>query len=172
MTLPYLLFGFALLLVPPRPRAPDTDAGGSLPLALDLIAAALRAGQPVANALEVAAGAAPRAAGAELRAVAALLRLGADPPEAWASTAPASALGELRHIASRSSVSGARLADAFADFAARLRSAAVAADEAHAQRASVLCAAPLAACFLPAFACVGVIPTLVGLAGETLRAAA
>lgn len=170
MTAAFGLLGVALVLLPGPPRRAAVTGIGSLPLTLDLVAAALRAGQSVPNALDAAAVAAPPAHSDELRHVASLLRLGADPPEAWGAVAEThTALGELRLIAARSSVSGARLADAFAGYAARLRAAAVAADEARAQRAAVLCAVPLAVCFLPAFACLGVLPTLVGLAGQALH---
>ena len=171
MTVRFLLLGLALLLLPSAAPRRAALATGSVPLTLDLVAASLRAGQPVPHALDAAADAAPEPQRAELRAVAALLRLGADPPEAWAAVGTSSTLCELRLIAARSSVSGARLAEAFADHAARLRTAAAAVDEARAQRAAVLCAGPLAVCFLPAFACIGVIPTLIGLAAETLHAA-
>jgi Flp pilus assembly protein TadB len=162
------LLGLGVLLLPGPRRLPPGSAAGSLPLALDLVAAALRAGQPFAGALEAAAPAAPAADAAQLRNVAALLRLGADPPEAWAA-ADGGRLSELSRIAARSSVSGARLADACAQYAVRLRRAAVAADEARAQRAGVLCAAPLAICFLPAFVCIGVVPTIAGLAESALH---
>jgi pilus assembly protein TadC len=40
--------------------------------------------------------------------------------------------------------------------------------EARAQRAGVLIAAPLGLCFLPAFLVLGVVPVVIGLAGEVL----
>lgn len=169
MNLAFGLLGLALvLLAPARNRAPTT-AGGSLPLALDLVAAALRAGQTVPSALEAAAPAAPIAAAGELRSVAVLLRLGADPAEAWSAVAGAQ-VAELGRIAARSGVSGARLAEACGQYAMRLRRAASADDEARASRAAVRCAAPLAACFLPSFVCLGVVPAVVGLATAALRA--
>jgi Flp pilus assembly protein TadB len=144
---------------------------GSLPLTLDLVATALRAGRSVASALEAAGAAAPPRDAAQLAQVAALLRLGADPPEAWARLEPGSPLEELSRVAGRRTVRGARLAEAFSGCAVRLRRAAAAADEMRAQRAGVLCALPLAACFLPSFVCLGVAPTLLGLLGPALRAA-
>lgn len=170
MTLTLGLLGLALVLLPPARRRVPVAVGGSLPLALDLVAAALRAGQTVAAALEAAAPAAPLAQAGELRSVAVLLRLGAEPAEAWSGVGGAK-LGELGRIAVRSGVSGARLAEACSQYAVRLRRAASADDEARAARAAVRCAAPLAACFLPSFVCLGVVPAVVGLATAALRGA-
>ena len=38
-----------------------------------------------------------------------------------------------------------------------------------AERASVLIAGPLGLCYLPAFVCLGIVPVVVGLAGDVLR---
>jgi pilus assembly protein TadC len=54
--------------------------------------------------------------------------------------------------------------------ARELREQAAAAAEALAHRAGVLVLLPLALCFLPAFVCLGVLPTVVGLAVPALRA--
>ncbi|CKW18115.1 alanine rich membrane protein [Mycobacterium tuberculosis] len=37
------------------------------------------------------------------------------------------------------------------------------------ERAGVLIAGPLGLCFLPAFLCVGIVPLVVGLAGDVLQ---
>jgi pilus assembly protein TadC len=50
--------------------------------------------------------------------------------------------------------------------AADSRSAACAAAEAAARRAGVWVLAPLGACFLPAFLCLGVVPLVLGIAGD------
>ncbi len=50
----------------------------------------------------------------------------------------------------------------------RVREALTDAAEARAQRAGVLIAAPLGLCFLPAFLVLGVVPVVIGLAGEVL----
>jgi pilus assembly protein TadC len=39
-----------------------------------------------------------------------------------------------------------------------------------AERAGVLIAGPLGLCFLPAFVCLGIVPVVVGLAGEIFGA--
>ncbi|MDO3640328.1 type II secretion system F family protein, partial [Mycolicibacterium sp. KC 300] len=38
-----------------------------------------------------------------------------------------------------------------------------------AERASVLIAAPLGLCYLPAFLCLGIVPVVAGLAGDVLQ---
>ncbi|MCV7172813.1 type II secretion system F family protein, partial [Mycobacterium manitobense] len=49
------------------------------------------------------------------------------------------------------------------------RSAAADAAGAAAERASVLIAAPLGLCYLPAFLCLGIVPVVAGLAGDVLQ---
>jgi pilus assembly protein TadC len=101
--------------------------------------------------------------------VAGLLRLGADPDEAWRCLDSSAQLAALARTARRSSASGARLAGAFEQLAGQLRRDARAAAEARAQRAGVLAVAPLAFCFLPSFVCLGIVPAVVGLAGAALH---
>ena len=174
---PVAAWAIARLSARHQPRAPDTE----LPLTLDLIAAALRGGKPVPDALLLAApaedaalghvaapghrgtpghGAAPEI----LRRVAGLLRLGADPAEAWRIAAADAQLADLAHVARRSSTSGIRLAGALEQLAIDLRADLRASAEARAQRAGVLAMAPLGLCFLPAFVCLGVVPVIVGIA--------
>lgn len=145
-----------------RPARVRPDAG--LPLLLDLVAAALRAGQPVASALELAAPAGQRGVQSILGQVAGLLRLGADPDQAWLLATTDPRLAPVARAAARSASSGARLALGFEQLATELRAEARAAAEARAQRAGVWAVAPLGLCFLPAFICLGVVPTVVGIA--------
>ncbi|WP_335618081.1 hypothetical protein [Lentzea guizhouensis] len=60
------------------------------------------------------------------------------------------------------------MAQQAAELAGRTRADAVDQAEAKAQRAAVAVAAPLALCFLPAFLCLGVLPVVLGLAGQFL----
>ena len=53
----------------------------------------------------------------------------------------------------------------------RIRSTAADTAEARAQRAAVLITAPLGLCFLPAFVCLGVAPTVAGIAATVLGSA-
>lgn len=137
-----------------------------LPLALDLAASALRAGQPLAAALQLAAPACEVHAD-EVARVGRLLALGADPPTAWQSI-ESPELTSLAAAARRSADSGVRLADAFERSGAELRAELRAAAEARAHRAGVWSMAPLGLCFLPAFVCLGIIPTVAGIASDIL----
>ena len=172
----WILIGVAVALVPagdrvgaPRRRSAD-DPDPALPLVLDLLAAALRAGRPVADAVELAAAAARAETADALARVARLLRLGADPAAAWQAIAAPDRAGvaALIPVAIRSAVSGAKLAAAAQRLAAELRADRRAAAAARAQRAGVFAMAPLAACFLPSFVCLGIVPTVVGVAAGAL----
>lgn len=145
-----------------RPVRPEPDRG--LPLALDLAAAALRSGRPLADALALAAPAAGPHTALALDRVAALTRLGADPAQAWSAVPRDGPLGEVARVAIRSAASGLRLASGFERLAGELRAERSAAAAVRAHRAAVSSMAPLAACFLPSFVCLGVVPVVVGVA--------
>ncbi len=149
-------------------RAPRRLPRADLALALDLVAAALRSGQPLATALLLAAPVADPHSAALLTRVGGLLRLGADPSDAWAAVAEHSGLQPVAAAAARSADSGIRLAAAFDRLAADLRANAEAVAAARAQRAGVLAVAPLGLCFLPAFVCLGIVPVVIGIAGRAL----
>jgi len=141
----------------------------SLALTLDLLAAALHSGQPVSAALSLAAPAAGSVRRAQLDQVAGLLRLGADPAEAWRVVGADDALATVAQAACRSAHSGIQLAHGMEQVAADVRAGVRAVAEARAHRAGVLAMAPLGLCFLPAFVCLGVIPVVVGIAAVALR---
>ena len=71
-------------------------------------------------------------------------------------------------MARRSARSGASLADAVAELAEAERASAEDAAAAAAERAGVLISGPLGLCFLPAFVCLGIVPVVIGLAGNVL----
>ncbi|MGH8960848.1 MAG: type II secretion system F family protein [Jatrophihabitantaceae bacterium] len=166
----------AAVLAPPvavalgRIAARPARAGpqASLAFALDLAAVALRSGQPVASALELAAPALGGPAAREWRRVAGLLALGSDPDRAWAAMADDPLLAPVGVSARRSAHSGARLAGAFTQLAVETRATLQAAAVSRANRAGVLAMAPLGLCFLPAFVCLGIVPTVAGIAGDVL----
>ncbi len=157
---------YALVRVESRPPRAVPDR--PLALTLDLLAAALRSGAPLAGALLLAAPAAGRSRQAALTQVAGLLRLGADPIEAWRGLADDDALAPVAQAACRSASSGIRLAHGMEQVAADVRAQVRAAAEARAHRAGVLAMAPLGLCFLPAFVCLGVVPVVVGIAEAVL----
>lgn len=151
---------------PAREARPVADDPFSCAASWDLLAACLRAGLPVANAVRAVLAGLPPAAAACLREVGDLLALGADPVTAWQPALRHPATAPLARGARRTARSGAALAGVAADLAARVRAEATDLAEARAQRAAVLVACPLAACFLPAFLCLGVLPVVIGLAGR------
>lgn len=150
-----------------RPAPERTD-----PLAvagtMDLLAACLRAGLPLATASAVVAPSAPPRLAAALRQAAELLALGAEPAVAWAGAAADPASESLARMARRSARSGSSLAAGVAELAATARSQAQDRAAAAAERAGVLVTGPLGLCFLPAFVCLGVVPVVLGLAGPVL----
>ncbi|MFF7940344.1 type II secretion system F family protein [Nocardia gamkensis] len=194
--LPLLLVAVALALLPGRVAVSRrlSDLGrahhgpteswrrankGMDPLAvasvLDLLAACLRAGLPMAGAARAVAPEAPEALGEALRRAADLLALGADAATVWEQVARdangrpgAEEIESLARMARRSARSGSSLAAAVLELAEQQRSAVEDTAAAKAERAGVLIGGPLGLCFLPAFVCLGIVPVVIGLAGRVL----
>ncbi|GII26276.1 hypothetical protein Pme01_58730 [Planosporangium mesophilum] len=144
-------------------------AAADLPIAVDLLAAALRAGAPPARAAEVVGEALGGPLGRRLVRVATALRLGTPPDEAWAPLAAVPGAERVRRAAVRSADSGAAMTGALGRLAGDLRAARTAHAEAAAQRLGVLVVLPLGLCFLPAFVLTGVVPVVVAVLGDVLR---
>jgi Flp pilus assembly protein TadB len=138
-----------------------------LPGACDLIGVCLAAGVPVAGALAAVGEGVPGPLGGHLRTVAALYRLGAEPRRAWADV-PGELAG-LGRVLIRAGESGAAVVPALGSLAADSRAAERVHAEAAVRRAGVWVLAPLGACFLPAFLCLGVVPLVLGIAGDVFR---
>ena len=141
-----------------------------LPMALELVAAAVGAGAPTVLALELVAAATDPPLADDLASVAAHLRLGADADSAWAALLDPDAVGPAVAAAARAVLraerTGARLAPALTRIAADARADASARAVENAHKAGVASAAPLGLCFLPAFVILGVVPIVVsGLSG-------
>jgi pilus assembly protein TadC len=135
-----------------------------LPGACELLAVCLAAGVPVGSALAAVAAAVPAPLAPHLSGVAAVSRLGAEPRRAWAEV-PAE-LAALGRVLVRAAESGATAAPALRALAADGRASQRAAAEAAVRGAGVWVLAPLGACFLPAFVCLGVVPMVLGIAGD------
>ncbi|MGY1600786.1 type II secretion system F family protein [Geodermatophilus sp. SYSU D00815] len=148
--------------------AADGDRGAALeqelPVACDLLAVCLSAGLPTAAALAAVATAVHEPLSGELRRVAGLTRLGAEPRSAWAG-APEE-LAALARVLVRAGESGSAVGPALRALAADARVLARTRIEADVRRAGVWVLAPLGLCFLPAFLCLGVVPLVLGIAGE------
>lgn len=156
-----------------RAGEPDDEASRlaaslrDLPGACDLLAVCLAAGLPVGEALAAVGASLPDPLGARLRALAGLYRLGAEPRRAWSDAPPE--LGPLGRALVRAGESGASVGPLLTTLAADARASARAAVEANVRRAGVWVLAPLGLCFLPAFVCLGVVPLVLGIAGDVLR---
>ena len=156
-----------------RRASPDAAAEArtavvrDLPGACDLLAVCLAAGVPVDGALRAVGDAVAGPVGGQLRTVAAFYRLGAEPRRAWADV-PIELAG-LGRLLVRAGESGASVAPAVRSLAADSRASARAEMDAAVRRAGVWILAPLGACFLPAFVCLGVVPMVLGIAGDVFR---
>ena len=148
-----------------RQLRPRTELLG-LAAAWDLLAACLRAGLPVPDALGAIAGTVPVAAAEALRRTGELIALGAAPDEAWRPALDCAATAPLARAARRTARSGSALAGAAADLAARTRAELAESAQERAHRAGVLITVPLGLCFLPAFLLLGVVPVVIGLANK------
>jgi pilus assembly protein TadC len=167
----WVLLAAAIMIAPGRGaglRAGPAAPHNGLALALDLTAAGLRSGRPLAAALAHAARALAAPMADLLARAAALDRLGAPAEEVWSGLPRDGPLGELARVATRSAASGLKLAAGLERLAAELRAERAAAAAVSAHRAAVWAVAPLAACFLPSFLCLGVIPVVVGVARQVV----
>ncbi|MBX6750929.1 MAG: type II secretion system F family protein [Micromonosporaceae bacterium] len=154
----------------PAERAQRLRFIAELPFAVDLVAAALRAGATPDAAARLVAQAVGGPVGVRLSLVERALRAGAPPGDAWAHLGDSEAARRVIRAAWRSGYSGAALAGSFTRVADDLRADVVAATEARARTAGVLVVLPLGLCFLPAFVLAGLVPVIVGVVGDVLTA--
>jgi pilus assembly protein TadC len=157
-----------------RGRAAVVDPAAAA-FVLDLVGSALRAGAPAEWAIEGAATAIQRYGTSQLRCAVTpfattgrLLRLGSDPVHAWTALGETPGLADVAAAGRRCAGSGAALADAFTDVAGQLRAQHRQRELARAARTGMWALLPLGCCFLPAFVCIGVVPVVLGVAGQVL----
>ncbi|MFF3236557.1 type II secretion system F family protein [Micromonospora sp. NPDC002931] len=153
---------------PPAVRRRRLREAADLPLAADLLAAAMRAGAPVDRSVLAVADALDGPLADRLARVGRLLRLGGGPEEAWEPLASVPGAERLTAAVLRSSNSGGALAGALTRLADDLRADRATAAEAAARRAGVLIVLPLGLCFLPAFILAGLVPVIVAVLGDVL----
>ena len=132
--------------------------------AADLLSACLASGAPISSSAAAVARALGDPIAEPLGTLAASLDLGADPVEAWRGLAVQPGMAALSRAVARSLESGAPLTQSLPGIAEDLRRRSRAQVEAAARAAGVRAVAPLAACFLPAFLLVGVVPIVASLA--------
>ncbi len=133
------------------------------PEVVDLLAACLASGAPVDAAAQAVADAVGEPVAEPLRGLVASLRLGADPAVAWRTLTQTPGLRPMAVAVARSVDSGAPLATVLPRVADDLRRRARAEVQVAAEQAGVRAVAPLAACFLPAFLLLGVVPVIASL---------
>ncbi len=155
----------------PVERARRRRFAAELPFAVDLVAAALRAGSTPDAAAGLVAEALGGPVGDQFRLVERALRLGAPPAQAWAHLGDAEGAHRVVRAAQRSGHSGAALAGSLGRVADDLRADAVVAAETRARAAGVLVVLPLGLCFLPAFVLAGLVPVIVAVVGGVLAPA-
>ncbi len=153
---------------PSEVRRERARASAQLPIAADLLAAALRAGATPDTALQTVGEALASPLGDRLVGVARALRVGYQPREAWSQLADIPGAGSFVRAAVRSVESGTTLTSTLDRLAADLRAERAAAADATARRVGVLTVLPLGLCFLPAFLLTGVVPVVVAVLGEVL----
>ena len=133
----------------------------SLPLAAELLAAAIAAGSPPVMAAEAVALALGGPLGAALKSAAAAARVGVEPASAWMGMASDPALRPLARALAGAVTRGASPTAVLERVAYDARDALRWAAEARARSLGAKAAAPLGLCFLPAFVLVGIVPVVV-----------
>ncbi len=134
-----------------------------LPAAVHLLGACLAAGAATARALADVADALPGAVAEELSLIRRRLELGVDPLAVWRDVAEHPQLRSLGMAMARAHRSGASVAATVESLAAELAAQSRARTDELARTVEVRAAAPLGACFLPAFVLLGVVPMVVGV---------
>ncbi|MDQ3484992.1 MAG: type II secretion system F family protein [Actinomycetota bacterium] len=140
-------------------RARDRVAG-DLPVAIDLLAACAYVGRPPDQSLTIVARAIRGPLGMRLDEINARLALGADPYDEWMRISGDAQLASLARTMLRTLESGAPLVDGLTRLAADRRRERRTLVQMRARTVGVKAAGPLAACFLPAFMLIGVVPTV------------
>jgi Flp pilus assembly protein TadB len=138
------------------------------PVVADLLAATIASGSTMRPALAAVGDAVGDPARAVLRPVLAEIDLGADPGDAWRALVGDRVLGPIAASVVRSMETGAPLSSVLARIAEDMRRDRQVAVEVAARAAGVKAVAPLAACFLPAFLLLGVVPVVAALASSLL----
>ena len=132
-----------------------------LPLTADLLAACARVGEPLVSSVAVVVEAVGGPVGDALSQLDARVRLGGDPETEWRRLLTDEQLAPLARTIVRCVSSGAPVADGLDRLAADRRRELRTEAQVRARSVGVRSAGPLAACFLPAFVAIGIVPTVV-----------
>ncbi len=138
------------------------------PIVADLLAATVASGAPMRPALAAVGDAIGDPAREAIRPVLAEIDLGADPGQAWRTLVGDPVLGPIAACVVRSMETGAPLSSVLSRIAEDMRRDRQVVVEVAARAAGVKAVAPLAACFLPAFLLLGVVPVVAALGTSLL----
>lgn len=155
-------------LEPRRSRERREQWERQAPVLADLLAALLASGATVRDALQAAAAAIGDPTSPVLLPVVSAIDLGADPASAWRTAGIVPVHVPIVDAIARAHDSGAPAATLLLRAADDIRRDRRRAIEVAARSAGVRAVAPLAACFLPAFLLLGVVPVVASLAGGLL----
>lgn len=142
-------------------RRRSAKIAAQLPTALDLMVAALEVGRPPVTAFELAAEATADPLGTELGLVAGRLAIAGDSDAVWRTLAVDRSLAPVGRAFRRAAASGMPVAHVVSGVADDLRRERRAARRERSRKVAVRTAAPLGACFLPAFFLIGIVPTII-----------
>lgn len=147
-------------LEPAAVRQRSARIVADLPLAVDLLAACLRAGRPPQAAIGIVGKAIGGPVSDLLTEVERRLDLGADPIEAWSCLLTEPACASFARATQRALRSGAPLAKTLEHQANDTRQLRRWTAEEQARAVESRSVVPLGLCFLPAFVLLGIIPTI------------
>ncbi|WP_203590896.1 type II secretion system F family protein [Streptomyces sp. SID13031] len=149
-------------LEPAATRRRAAQLTADLPLAVDLLAACLRAGRPPQAAIGVVAKSLGGPLADLLLEVERRMNLGADPIDAWSCLLKEPACAAFARATQRALRSGAPLAKILEHQANDVRQTRRWSAEEQARAVESRSVVPLGLCFLPAFILLGIIPTIAG----------
>lgn len=147
-------------LEPAAARRRTAQLTADLPLAVDLLAACLRAGRPPQAAIDVVAKSLGGPLASLLTEVECRMNLGADPIDAWSCLLKEPACAAFARATQRALRSGAPLAKILEHQANDVRQSRRWSAEEQARAVESRSVVPLGLCFLPAFILLGIVPTI------------
>jgi pilus assembly protein TadC len=151
------------LVLTGRSRPAPTAVAEDVAIVLELIAGCLMSGLSMVDALQAAADAGDHVTREACLRTAVELRRGAGAAQAWAPWTQDVWLAAAARVTTRTTDSGAAVADDLTRTASRIRGQRRAMRQERVQRAGVWVVLPLGLCFLPAFVLVAVVPLVIGL---------
>ena len=143
-------------------RARNLQIASQLPGALDLVVSTLEVGRPPGLALALAAKATRDPLGHELGQISSRLAAAGDPVSVWTSLLDDPVLAPVGRAFRRAEISGMPVAQVISGVSDDLRRDRRARRREASRKVAVRTAAPLGACFLPAFFLIGIVPTIIG----------